>query len=86
MVKRDADLKLQKISQHYEEKCQQLNRSVMIPPITIPPQQKRQFKVQDVQKMKIIEKVLKTMKSEIQHNNTFLPVFICHNMKMFYKT
>lgn len=57
MVKRDADLKLQKISQHYEEKCQQLNSSVMIPPITIPPQQKRQFKVQDVRKMKIIEKV-----------------------------
>ncbi|KAM9360630.1 sperm flagellar protein 2 [Symphorus nematophorus] len=53
VVKRDAELKLQKISQHYEEKCQQWNdRSVMIHPM----QQKRQPKVQDVQKMKNIEK------------------------------
>lgn len=59
MVKRDADLKLQKISQHYEEKCKQLrDRSVMIHPI----QQKRQLKVQDVHRMKNIEKVLETRK------------------------
>ncbi|XP_041793355.1 sperm flagellar protein 2 [Chelmon rostratus] len=54
VVKRDADLKLQKISQHYEEKCKQLrDRSVMIHPI----QQKRQLKVQDVHRMKNIEKL-----------------------------
>ncbi|XP_070819976.1 sperm flagellar protein 2 [Chaetodon trifascialis] len=54
VVKRDADLKLQKISQHYEEKCHQLDdRSVMIHPI----HRKRQLKVQDVQRMKNIEKL-----------------------------
>nr|XP_046243810.1 sperm flagellar protein 2 isoform X8 [Scatophagus argus] len=53
VVKRDAELKLQKISQHYEEKCQQWNdRSVMIHPV----QQTRQLKVQDLQRMKNIEK------------------------------
>ncbi|XP_050931257.1 sperm flagellar protein 2 [Lates calcarifer] len=54
VVKRDAELKLQKISQHYEEKCQELNdRSVM----TYPIQQKRQLKVQDEKRMKNIEKL-----------------------------
>lgn len=61
MMKHDAELKLKKISQHYEKKFQQWNnRSVMIPPIVIPPQQKRQLKVKDVQKMRTIEKVLET--------------------------
>lgn len=56
MVKRDADLKLQKISEHYEEKCQQLKaRSVMAYPIP----QKTQRKVQDEKRMKNIEMVLK---------------------------
>lgn len=55
MVKRDAELKLQKISQHYEEKCQQWNdRFVM----TYPIQQKRQLKGQDEKRMKNVEKVL----------------------------
>ena len=70
VVKRDAVMKLQKISQHYQEKCQQqMNRSGMIPPImappvTILPQQKRQPKVLDVQKTNIIEKVLETVTSK----------------------
>ncbi|XP_040898495.1 sperm flagellar protein 2 [Toxotes jaculatrix] len=50
VVKRDAELKLQKISQHYEKKCQELNdRSVTTHPI----QQKRQ----EEKGMKNIEKV-----------------------------
>lgn len=54
VVKRDAELKLQKISQHYENKCQQLNdRSV----ITHPIQQKRQV-VQKEKRVRNIEKVL----------------------------
>ncbi|XP_023257460.1 sperm flagellar protein 2-like [Seriola lalandi dorsalis] len=54
VVKRDAELKLQKISEHYEEKCQQLSeRSVM----TYPIQQKMQLKVQDEKRMKNIEKL-----------------------------
>ncbi|XP_044053847.1 sperm flagellar protein 2 isoform X2 [Siniperca chuatsi] len=54
VVKRDAELKLQKISQHYEEKCQQWNdRSVMTHPI----QQKRQIKVQGQKRMKNTEKL-----------------------------
>uniref|UniRef100_A0A3B4THJ8 Sperm flagellar 2 n=1 Tax=Seriola dumerili TaxID=41447 RepID=A0A3B4THJ8_SERDU len=54
VVKRDAELKLQKISEHYEEKCQQLSdRSVM----TYPIQQKTQLKVQDEKRMKNIEKL-----------------------------
>lgn len=58
MVKRDAELKLQKISQHYEEKCQEvIYRSLMPQPV----QQKRQLKVQDDKKMKNIEKVLENM-------------------------
>lgn len=66
MVKRDAELKLQKISQHYEEKCQEWNdRFVMTHPI----QQNRQLKVQDEKRMKNVEKVLETM--EIQYCNTF---------------
>ncbi|XP_019120013.2 sperm flagellar protein 2 [Larimichthys crocea] len=56
VVKRDSELKLQKISQQYEVQCQSLNdRSVMIHPI----QQKRQLKVQNVQSLKNIEKVPK---------------------------
>ncbi|XP_070760798.1 sperm flagellar protein 2 [Enoplosus armatus] len=54
VVKRDAELKLHKISQHYEDKCQQWNdRSVVTHPI----QQKRQLKVQDEKRMKNIEKL-----------------------------
>lgn len=70
VVKRDAVVKLQKISQHYQEKCQHwTNRSgmippIMVPPVTILPQQKRQPKVQDVQKTNNIEKVLETMASK----------------------
>ncbi|XP_074493462.1 sperm flagellar protein 2 isoform X1 [Sebastes fasciatus] len=55
VVKHDAELKLQKISQHYEEKCLQLNdRFVMTHPI----HQKRQLQeVQDEKRMKNIEKL-----------------------------
>uniref|UniRef100_A0A3P8PNK1 Calponin-homology (CH) domain-containing protein n=1 Tax=Astatotilapia calliptera TaxID=8154 RepID=A0A3P8PNK1_ASTCA len=50
VVKRDTELKLQKISQHYEEKFQQF---VVTPPI----EQKRQVKVQDEKRLKNIDKV-----------------------------
>uniref|UniRef100_A0A3Q2V1T2 Sperm flagellar 2 n=1 Tax=Haplochromis burtoni TaxID=8153 RepID=A0A3Q2V1T2_HAPBU len=49
VVKRDTELKLQKISQHYEEKFQQF---VVTPPI----EQKRQVKVQDEKRLKNIDK------------------------------
>lgn len=55
MVKRDAELKLRKISQHNEEKWQQLNNKSLI---TQPVQQKRQLKVLDEKKVTNIEKVL----------------------------
>uniref|UniRef100_A0A8C4NY62 Calponin-homology (CH) domain-containing protein n=1 Tax=Dicentrarchus labrax TaxID=13489 RepID=A0A8C4NY62_DICLA len=68
VVKRDAELKLQKISQHYEEKCPQWNdRSVMTHPI----QPKRQLKVQDIQRTKNIEKVLETMGSKIHYGQPY---------------
>lgn len=51
VVKRDTELKLQKISQHYEEKFQQF---VVTPPI----EQKRQVKAQDEKRLKNIDKVL----------------------------
>ncbi|XP_035847372.1 sperm flagellar protein 2 isoform X6 [Sander lucioperca] len=54
VVKRDAELKLQKISQHYEEKCQQLNDRFVMPH---PTQQRRQLRVQDEKRMKNIEKL-----------------------------
>lgn len=74
VVKRDAELKLQKISQHYEEKCQELNdRSVM----TYPIQQKRQLKVQDEKRMKNIEKVLEIMKVCLyQHDILFFQSYV----------
>lgn len=50
VVKRDTELKLQKISQHYEEKFQQF---VVTPPI----EQKRQVKVQDEKRLKNIDKL-----------------------------
>uniref|UniRef100_UPI0037E8F8BE sperm flagellar protein 2 n=1 Tax=Semicossyphus pulcher TaxID=241346 RepID=UPI0037E8F8BE len=54
VVRRDAELKLQKISQHYEEKCQQWSdRSVMNHPI----QPNRPLKGQDDKRMKNIEKL-----------------------------
>lgn len=54
----DAELKLKKISNHYEEKRQELNtRSVVIPPIMNPPQQKRQPKVHNILEIKKSEKV-----------------------------
>ncbi|KAK2837810.1 hypothetical protein Q5P01_015022 [Channa striata] len=52
VVKRDAELKLQKISQHYEEKFQQLRDRSAIP---YPIQQERQLKVQDRIRIKNIE-------------------------------
>lgn len=74
MVKRDAELKLQKITHHYEERLQQWNeKAAMVLPIAAPPppppptlalpHQKREPKVQDLQKVKLKkgngEKVLK---------------------------
>ncbi|XP_060894635.1 sperm flagellar protein 2 [Labrus mixtus] len=54
VVKRDAELKLQHISEHYEDKCQQWrDRSVMIHPI----QQSRPLKGQDDKRLKNIEKL-----------------------------
>uniref|UniRef100_A0A3Q3M832 Sperm flagellar 2 n=1 Tax=Mastacembelus armatus TaxID=205130 RepID=A0A3Q3M832_9TELE len=53
VVKRDAELKLQKISQHYEKKFQQLNEKSVV---THSVQQKRQLKVQHEKRMKNIEK------------------------------
>lgn len=70
VVKRDAELKLQKISQHYEEKCQQLNDRFVMPH---PTQQRRQLRVQDEKRMKNIEKVLETMENQMQYCNTFPP-------------
>ncbi|XP_029366498.1 sperm flagellar protein 2 isoform X2 [Echeneis naucrates] len=59
VVKRDAELKLQKISQHYEEKCRQLNdRFVM----TYPIQQKTQLKFQEEKRTKNIEKQMSYQK------------------------
>lgn len=53
MVKRDAELKLHKISQHYEGRLQQwTDRPAVSMSITIPSHKKRQLKVQDVQKVK----------------------------------
>ncbi|XP_038559482.1 LOW QUALITY PROTEIN: sperm flagellar protein 2 [Micropterus salmoides] len=54
VVKRDAELKLQKISQHYEEQYQQWNECCVV---THPIQQRRQLKVQDEKRMKNIEKL-----------------------------
>ncbi|XP_032371507.1 sperm flagellar protein 2 isoform X2 [Etheostoma spectabile] len=54
VVKRDAELKLQKISQHYEEKCRQLNERFGMPHSI---QQRRQLRAQDEKRMKNIEKL-----------------------------
>uniref|UniRef100_H3DH17 Calponin-homology (CH) domain-containing protein n=1 Tax=Tetraodon nigroviridis TaxID=99883 RepID=H3DH17_TETNG len=72
----DADLKLKKISKHYEEKRQELNtRSVVIPPIINPPQQKRQPKVHNILEMKHTEKVKRSNhKSVICIQVTAVPV------------
>lgn len=69
MVKRDAELKLHKISQHYEGRLQQwTDRPAVSVPIAIPSHKKRQLKVQDVQKVNSkkvnAEKVVNTMKSK----------------------
>lgn len=55
MVKRDAELKLQKITHHYEERLQQWNEkaAVALPIAAPPPPQKRELKVQDLQKVKL---------------------------------
>nr|XP_040051942.1 sperm flagellar protein 2 isoform X2 [Gasterosteus aculeatus aculeatus] len=52
VVRRDAELKLQKISQHYEEKCQQLDER---PVVTQPTQQKRQLRGKGDKRLKNIE-------------------------------
>lgn len=65
IVKRDAELKMQKISQHYEEKCQQWSVT------THPVLQKNQLKVQDEKRMKNTDKVVETMESKVQYCNTF---------------
>ncbi|KAK5870948.1 hypothetical protein PBY51_003853 [Eleginops maclovinus] len=55
VVKRDAELKLKKISQHYEEKCQQMDNRLEI---TRPIQQQRPLRVQDEKRMNNSEKLL----------------------------
>lgn len=69
MVKRDAELKLQKITHHYEERLQQWNEKAAVAlPIAAPPPQKRELKVQDLQKVKLKkangEKVLKAARKQ----------------------
>ncbi|XP_059193847.1 sperm flagellar protein 2 isoform X2 [Centropristis striata] len=54
VVKRDAELKLQKISQHYEEKCQELNDRLVMTHLS---QQKRQLGVLDEKRIKNIDKL-----------------------------
>ncbi|KAI3372718.1 hypothetical protein L3Q82_023179 [Scortum barcoo] len=67
VVKRDAELKLQKISQHYEEKCQQGNDGTFV---MTPTQQKRQLKVQDEKRMKNIEKLrMRQKQNDIMTSN-----------------
>uniref|UniRef100_A0A3Q3KET1 Calponin-homology (CH) domain-containing protein n=1 Tax=Monopterus albus TaxID=43700 RepID=A0A3Q3KET1_MONAL len=64
VVKRDTEVKLQKISQYYEKKFQvQYNRSAMTHPI----QHKRQLRVQDEKRMKHFEKVLEIVENEVQY-------------------
>ena len=61
MVKRDAELKLQNISSHYEAKYEQLTyTSIMTHPI----QPKRPLKVQEDKRTKNIDKVLDVRKRE----------------------
>uniref|UniRef100_A0AAQ4S441 Calponin-homology (CH) domain-containing protein n=1 Tax=Gasterosteus aculeatus aculeatus TaxID=481459 RepID=A0AAQ4S441_GASAC len=61
VVRRDAELKLQKISQHYEEKCQQLDER---PVVTQPTQQKRQLRgkgdkrLKNIEVLEILEKII----------------------------
>lgn len=69
MVKRDAELKLQKISHHYEERLQQRNeKSAVALSIAAPPPLKREPKVQNLQKVMLKkvdgEKVLKDTKMQ----------------------
>ncbi|XP_049907303.1 sperm flagellar protein 2 isoform X2 [Epinephelus moara] len=56
VVKRDAELKLQKITQHYEKKCLQPNDTFVTHPIP----QKRQLRDQDQKRVKNIEKRVQT--------------------------
>lgn len=60
-----CDAELKKVSKHYEEKRQELStRSVVIPPIMNPAQQKRQPRGHNILEIKNIDKVLdNTMKS-----------------------
>lgn len=57
VVKRDADLKLEKISQRYEHRTQQWNDKSAMAQLA---QQQKQLKVQEEMRMKNIEKVLET--------------------------
>ncbi|XP_068559691.1 sperm flagellar protein 2 isoform X2 [Cebidichthys violaceus] len=66
VVKRDAELKLQKISQHYEEKGRQLNDRLVA---THSIQQKRQLRVQDEKRLKSIE----TLRACRQKHNNVMP-------------
>ncbi|TNN44657.1 Sperm flagellar protein 2 [Liparis tanakae] len=69
-VKRDAELKLQNISQHYEEKCQQLSDRLGM---TLPLQQKRQLGVQDEKRLKNIEKTVQTEIAKFETRRKLLP-------------
>lgn len=75
-MKRDSDLKLQKISQRFEDKCrQQVNDKSMV---TQPIKPRRLLKVQDRKIIESKEKVLKNMQSK----NSF--VAFIHNFKVQY--
>lgn len=81
MVKRDAELKLHKISQHYEGRLQQwTGRPAVSVPIATPPHKKRQLKIQDVQKVKSkkvnTEKVVNTTKSKSLFSNVVILIHI----------
>uniref|UniRef100_A0A3Q3EJF0 Calponin-homology (CH) domain-containing protein n=1 Tax=Kryptolebias marmoratus TaxID=37003 RepID=A0A3Q3EJF0_KRYMA len=61
VVRRDSDMKLHKIAQQFEDKCQQvIDRSMETQPI----QQKRPLKVHDKKRMESREKVLKNFQSK----------------------
>ncbi|XP_072242949.1 sperm flagellar protein 2-like [Leuresthes tenuis] len=60
VVKRDADMKLQKVSQYNRDKCQQLT-DLSVGTTAI--EQKRQLKVQDEKRVENKEKVLQSTKS-----------------------
>ncbi|XP_017267645.1 sperm flagellar protein 2 isoform X2 [Kryptolebias marmoratus] len=70
VVRRDSDMKLHKIAQQFEDKCQQvIDRSMETQPI----QQKRPLKVHDKKRMESREKVLPQDHSDVTAKQTDVP-------------